>query len=143
MNTTTALQIAAKAAELTELSTTFQAKYGKRYHFAPDSPAEATDLYQAICSKQAEIAALLDPMALDNPMKRASEWWRWQQVMDIATAGELAREANHLIASCAYCEASVNEDSPAVLVAQQAIAGMLHPEVRSRVPLMQDTLATL
>jgi hypothetical protein len=135
MNTSAALQIAAKVAQLTELCTTFQAKFGKRFAFTPESPAETYELHRAICDKQAEIAALLDPESLHNPMKKASEWWRWQNTMDMATAGELARETNHLIASCAYAEAAPSEDGPshAVAAAQEAIAGMLHPEVRDRV----------
>ena len=106
MNTSAALQIAAKVAQLTELCTTFQAKFGRRFAFNPESPAEAYELHRAICDIQADIAELLDPESLHNPMKKASEWWRWQKTMDMATAGELAREINHLIASCAYAEAS-------------------------------------
>ncbi|MBI5667171.1 MAG: hypothetical protein HZC41_04115 [Chloroflexi bacterium] len=137
MNTTTALKIAASVAQLTGLCTTFQAKFGRRYQFTPDSPAEAYELHRAICAKQAEIAELLDDAALENPMKKASEWWRWQNTMDMATAGELAREVNHLIASCAYFEASpcASGHSPTITAAQEAIAGMLHPEVRARVPV--------
>ncbi|NWG17130.1 MAG: hypothetical protein HXY41_10880 [Chloroflexi bacterium] len=135
MNTSAALQIAAKVAQLTELCTTFQAKFGRRFAFTPESPAEAYELHRAICDIQADIAELLDPESLHNPMKKASEWWRWQNTMDMATAGELAQEINHLIASCAYAEASPCEDGTyhAISAAQEAIAGMLHPDVRERV----------
>lgn len=135
MNTTTALQLAAKVAELTQLCTIFQAKFGRRYMITPDSPAEAYELHRAICQKQGEMAALLDPDTLLNPMRKAAEWWRWQGTMDMATAAELAQEINHLIACCAYFEASPCESgqSPTITAAQEAIAGTLHPEVRSRV----------
>lgn len=135
MNTSTALQLAASVAQLTGLCTTFQAKFGRRYQFTPGSPTEAYDLHRAIGDKQAEIAGLLDESALQNPMKKASEWWRWQDTMDMATAGELAREVNHLIASCAYFEASpcASGRSPTITAAQEAIAGMLHPDVLARV----------
>ncbi len=134
MNTTTALQLAAQVAELTQLCTMFQAKFGRRYIITPDSPAEAYELHHAICEKQAAMAALLDEDALLNPMKKAAEWWRWQGTMDMATAGELAWEINHLVASCAYFDASpcASGHSPTVAAAQEAIAGMLHPDVRSR-----------
>ena len=132
MNTTTALQIAARVAELTGLCTTFQARFGRRYTVTPASPADAHHLHRAICDKQAEIAVLLDSGVIECAMKKASVWWRWQHTMDTATAGELAREANHLIACCAYFEASSCESgaSPGLMAAQAAIAGMLHPEVR-------------
>lgn len=132
MHTTTALQIAARIAELTELCTTFQAQFGKQYSLTSDSPAEAHTLHREICDKQEAIAALLDPQALRSPASKTSEWWRWQQTMDIATASALAQAANQLIASCAYAQASPNEAgaSPNMMASQAAIAAMLHPDAR-------------
>jgi hypothetical protein len=137
VKTSTALQVAVRVSELTGLCTTFQAKFGRRYIITPESPIEAYELHRAICDKQAEIAQLLDSGVIEHPMKKASEWWRWQNTMDTATAGELAREVNHLIASCAYFEAAPCESgtSPTIAASQEAIAGMLHPEVRQRVPV--------
>lgn len=135
MNTQTALKVAAKIAELTQLCTVFQARYGRRYAFTPDSPPEAQALHDAIGQKQQEIAALLDAEALQKPFRKPSEWWKWSQTMDTATAGELAQEANHLIACCAYFEADSRgmDSSYAVQASQAAIAGMLRPDLREAV----------
>jgi hypothetical protein len=141
MKTITALNIATKVAELTGLCTTFQAKFGKRFEFTSDSPAEAFALHRAIADKQAEIAQLLDHEALIEPAKQPSEWWRWHDAMNIATAGDLAQHANRLISSCAYREAGLHESDSAhaVFAAQVAIAGLLHPNARQKA---LDALAT-
>ena len=133
MNTARALQLAMKVAELTQLCTTFEAKYGRRYDFTPASPQDAQTLYRRMIAGQQAIAELLDPAALDNPRQPPCAWWRRHTAMDSASVGELAREVNRLIACCAYEEANpgpgAEESSYAVRASQEAIAGMLHPDV--------------
>lgn len=128
MNTANARQIAAKIAELIEFASIFQARYGKQYRMKPGSPAEAWDMHQAIFDQQVAIAHLLDPDALETPLTRASQWWKWQDAIDTGSACMMSAEASHLIACCASFEAAPRAaTSPVVSTSQAAIAGMLHP----------------
>jgi hypothetical protein len=128
MNTATARQLAAKIAELIELTSIFQARYGKQYRIKPGSPAEAWDLHQAIFDQQAVIAQLLDTAALENPLRRCPSWWKYQDTIDTGVVSLIAAEISHLIACCASFEAEPRAaSSPAVSSSQAAIAGMLHP----------------
>ena len=66
MNTVLARQMAARVAELIELASIFQCRYGKDYRLKPGSPANAWDLQQAIMNQQTAIASLLDASALET-----------------------------------------------------------------------------
>jgi hypothetical protein len=128
MNTITARNLAARVAELIELVSIFQARYGKQYRMKPGSPVEAWNLHQAIFDQQGVIARLLDTTALENPLHRCQPWWKWQDTMDTGLVMQLSQEVSHLIASCACFEAQPQgEMSHAVRSAQAALAGMLHP----------------
>jgi hypothetical protein len=128
MNTVAARTVAAHVAELIEFASIFQARYGKQYRMKPGSPAEAWNIYNAILDKQVTIASLLDYPALENPLQRCPQWWKYQDCIDIGTASMMATEVSHLIAACAWFEAEpIGEPSPVILSAQQVIAGMLQP----------------
>jgi hypothetical protein len=128
MNTVTARRIAALIAELVELASIFQARYGKDYRMKPGSPAEAWDLHQAIFDKQSDIARLLDVEALEQPLKRLPDWWKYRETLDTSMAAQLLQEAAHLIACCAAFETSPRAgSSPVVVTSQSVLAGMLHP----------------
>jgi hypothetical protein len=128
MNTATARQLAAKVAELIEFASIFQARYGKQYRMKPGSPAEAWDLYNTIFDQQVAIAQLMDAAALENPARRSTPWWKWQETIDTGVVAMIAAEVSHLIACCACFEAEPRaESSPAVGTSQSVIAGMLHP----------------
>lgn len=131
MNTARALELAMKVAELTQLCTTFEAKYGRRYELTPASPQEALTLYRRVVTGQQAIAQLLDPAAIENPRQPPCAWWRRHTTMDSASVSELAREVNRLISCCAYQEANpgAQDSSYAIQASQEAIAGMLHPDV--------------
>ncbi len=130
MNTVMARHLAAKIAELIELSSIFQSRYGKDYRLKPGSPADAWNLHQAIFEQQSAIAGLLDAEALENPLQRTTEWWQRQEVVDTALVGQMAQEAYHLISCCACREANPESESPIVKTSQRVIAGMLHPSTR-------------
>jgi hypothetical protein len=128
MNTITARRIAAQIAELVELASIFQARYGKDYRLKPGSPADAWDMHRAIFDKQSDIARLLDIEALEQPLKRLPDWWKYRDTVDTGMATQLSQAAAHLIACCAAFEASPRADSsPVVATSQSVIAGMLHP----------------
>jgi len=128
MNTTTARQLSAKIAELIELASIFQARYGKQYRIKPGSPTEAWELHQAIFDQQAVIAQMLDDAALESPLRRCAPWWKWQDTVDTGTVSLIAAEVCHLIACCASFEAEPRAAaSPVIETSQAAIAGMLHP----------------
>ena len=131
MNTVLARQLAARVAELIELASIFQCRYGKDYCLKPGSPADSWSLQQAIMNQQTAIASLLDASALETPAQRLPQWWKWQEIMDTAMATSLAQETCHLIAACACVEASPGATtSPVIIASQQVIAGMLHPSTR-------------
>ncbi len=128
MKTAIARQLAAKIAEMIELTSIFQARYGKQYRIKPGSPAEAWDLHQAIFDQQAVIAQLLDSDTLENPVRRCTAWWKYQDTIDTGVVSLIASEVSHLIACCASFEAEPRAaSSPAVAASQAVIAGMLHP----------------
>lgn len=127
MNTSTARSMAAEIAQLIELASIFQARYGKQYRMKPGSPAAAWDLQQSIFDCQVAIARLLDAQAVESP-RQDSTWWKWQETIDTAVASSIAQEISHLIASCACFEVEPRSaESPMVAASQRAIAGMLHP----------------
>lgn len=131
MNTTRARHMAARVAELIELASIFQCRYGKDYRLKPGSPADAWDLHQAIMNQQTAIASLLDPYAIETPAQRLPDWWKWQEIMDTGVATSLSQETCHLIAACACVDASPGSvSSPVIITSQQVIAGMLHPSTR-------------
>jgi len=137
MNTATARLIVSKIAELIELSSIFQTRYGRGYRMKPGSPESAWALHQAIFDQQREIAILLDLDVLENPSQAVTAWWKWQETMDSGIAGALAQEACHLIACCASFEANpMGTCSLAAVAAQRAIASRLHPS--SRMIAMQE-----
>ncbi len=128
MNTTMAQVLATKAAQLIELTSIFQSQYGKDYRMKPGSPDEAWTLQQAIFDLQAEIGHSLDMYALENPLKRVTPWWKFQDVMDNGIATQIAQEVFHLIACCAAQGVSQRtEPSPVIVCSQRTIAGFLHP----------------
>lgn len=128
MNTIIARHLSAKIAELIELASIFQSRYGKDYTMKPGSPREAWELHDAIFNQQVAIASLLDPDALENPLKRLPPWWKWQETIDTGNVNQLAQETNHLIACCAAHEATEpTEVSPIIACSQRVIAGILHP----------------
>ena len=128
MNTAMAHQLAVKAARLIELTSIFQSQYGKDYRMKPGSPESAWELQQAIFDLQGTMAGLLDPYALENPLRRVTPWWKYQDVMDTGMATQVAQEAFHLIACCASQEVSTRgEPSPVIICSQRTIAGLLHP----------------
>lgn len=131
MDTTTALQVAAQVAKLTELTTVFQVRCNFPSRFTDSTTADIDDLYQMIQHQQFAIARLLDGEALADPLLNESMWWQTQPVLDPRTVAELAQEANQLIACCAQMEA--DPYTPLVYPAsysQAVIAGLLHPDVR-------------
>ncbi|NWG18009.1 MAG: hypothetical protein HXY41_15395 [Chloroflexi bacterium] len=131
MNTSIAITLATQAAELTDLTTRFQARYSRLSRLSPDTPVDAHRLAHAIFEKQRDIALVLDVEALIEPQPRWP-WWKHQLTLDLAAVSDLAREINHLITCCAYSEAVGSSDlSPAIRSSQAAIAGMLHPDARA------------
>jgi hypothetical protein len=128
MNTPTAHQLMIEVSRLVEMTSIFQAAYGKQYVVKPGSPAEVWDLYQVICRQQVVVAHLLDATALEAPMQSCAKWWKRQDVIDLGIVTMLAQEALHLIACCAAYETQPRAvSSPAIGASQAAIAGMLHP----------------
>lgn len=128
MNTPTARHLANRMAELIEMSSIFDSRFGKDYCLKPGSPAEAWDLHNASLTLQSSIARLLDPVALENPLQRFPMWWKRHETLDACTATLIGQEAFHLIACCASFEAAQRlEPSPAILCSQRVIAGGLHP----------------
>ena len=131
MNTALARHLAAKVAELIEISSIFQSCYGKDYQMKPGSPEQAWDLYNAMMNQQTAIARLLDIDALEEPAQRLPQWWKWQEMMDTGMVAQMAQEAYHLIACCASYEAKpCGSHSPVISSSQRVIAGMLHPSTR-------------
>jgi hypothetical protein len=131
MNTTTAREIVCKVAHLAGLAATYTARFGTHYRICIDSTEEACTLYGEILAVQSEIAALLDPEALQTPYSRYGEWWKRMDVMDTAMVNELASEGFNLIGRCAYL--GVHEKTRwtnSDLVLQRSIAGLLHPNAR-------------
>jgi hypothetical protein len=128
MNIVTAHQLMAEVAKLTEMSSIFQARYGKHYRMKPGSPAEAWDLHQSIVHQQTAIARLLDIPALERPLLRCAQWWKNQDAMDYSITASLAQEVIHLIACCASADVQAHTvASPVIDVSQSIIAGLLHP----------------
>ena len=128
MDTVTAREVMIKVSELIELSSIFQARYGRDYRLVPGSPDEAWELYQAISDQQTAIARLLDLTALENPIRRCAQWWKSQDVINSSVVSMMAQEAAHLIACCASFETQPRAvASPVIDVSQSVIAGMLHP----------------
>jgi hypothetical protein len=131
MDTTTALQVAAQVAKLTELTTVFQVRCNFPSRLTDSTTADMDDLYQMIQHQQFAIARLLDDEALADPLLHESMWWQTQAMLDPQTVAELAQEANQLIACCAQVEADPHSRLvyPASY-SQAVIAGLLHPDVR-------------
>ncbi|GAB4512676.1 MAG: hypothetical protein OHK0046_12580 [Anaerolineae bacterium] len=129
MNMNNARAMLNHAAQLIELSATFQTRYGRDYAMKPGSPADAWELYDAIFTLECQIGRLLDANALENLHHRHGEWWKRQDVMDTATAREILEVTGHLIACCARVSANQTdaEWSYAIKTLQQSIAGMLPP----------------
>lgn len=131
MDTTLARHLAARVAELIELASIFQCRYGKDYRLKPGSPTDAWDLHQSIIDQQTAIAGLLDTYAIETPAQRVPQWWKNQDIMDTSTATSLAQEVCHLIAACACVDANPERvSSPVIASLQQVIAGTLHPSTR-------------
>lgn len=130
MNTSRAIAIATLVAELTDLTTRFQAQFGKPPRLTDQHPLNAHRLHRSIFFKQRAIAQLLDADVLADPTPRWP-WWKHQTTIDLMTVGDLSQEVNHLIACCAYYEVDSDSDLfPAIHSSQAAIAGMVHPAAR-------------
>jgi hypothetical protein len=128
MDTSTARQITDKAAELIELTSAFQSRYGKHYRMKPGTPDDIWQFERMIFNQQSALARLLDPDALRNPLHRFPNWWKLHDVLDDGMATQIALEALHLIACCAsYAANAPDKPSPAILCSQRVIAGLLHP----------------
>jgi hypothetical protein len=128
MNIQNTYEILNKAAQLVELSVTFQLKYGVHYILKPGSPAEAWSLYDQTLEIEAEIAALLDETPRDTPYSRHGKWWLRYDVMDHATARSLVAEAGNLIACTTHAAVDTERETAwSVISIQSVIAGMLHP----------------
>ncbi len=131
MNTARARLLAAKVAELIEITSIFQSCYGKNYRMKPGSPAQAWELYQAMNDQQMAIGQLLDIETLENPSQQLTQWWKFQESLDTSIVAQMAQEAYHLIACCASFEANPGaSNSPVIGCSQRVIAGMLHPSMR-------------
>lgn len=132
MDVKTAHLIVAQVASLTELVTRFQALFGSDYRMKPGSPARAWELDEQIRQTQAAIARLLDKQALDNPFIRHGRWWETQDVMNTSLMTELATTAVHLLMYCTCYETRDDKrEYPLTMrLAQETIAGMLHPAAR-------------
>ena len=102
MKVETARKLICEAAHLVELTSTFQAAYGKNQRIHAGSPRDIWSLYHDICDVQHKIAALLDDEALHTPVSTYGEWWKRQDVPDLGTAHALITQASQLIAACAH-----------------------------------------
>lgn len=129
MNTQLANQIMDDAVRLLNLSAAYHARYGQDSSLRPGSPDDAWQLYNESIALQFRIVRLLDERAVENPHRLHGEWWVRDDVMDTATAQQLLQEVSHLIARCTYFEVNDNRDEwcYAIHVAQNTIAGLLHP----------------
>ena len=133
MNARIAREMAAQIANLAELVAVFTAHYGSGYRMTEDSPAHAWELYQRIMTLQTNIANHLGQDALASPkFSRPGEWWKRQDVPDVAIINELAQDVFHLVARCAYHEALAHEagHTDTAFVLERSIAGILHPTTR-------------
>jgi len=132
MNMQTAINMSTRIAELMGLCSAFQAKFGTHYTLKPGSTHDAWDAYNVIVNKQAEIAAMLDPLALQSPHITLGKWWERTEIPELSTISRLMDEVTRLIGACAYCEMQQNEVevSYTVKAAQSVIAGLLHPSAR-------------
>jgi hypothetical protein len=129
MRTDIALELAQNVAHLVKLTAAFQAKYGRHYVLKPGSSSEAWTLYNQIFDEQVTIARMLDKRALEMPHETYTKWWERQDTMDLSVAKTLMQHISHLIATVTYFEAETQETdwSYAILCAESAIAGLLHP----------------
>lgn len=141
MKIQTAHRIMAHVANITTLAATFQAKYGSDYRLTSDSPAPSWELYRALMAEQANVAGLLEPIALETPYSRYGKWWERRDVIDSGLLNELSAIAMTLVERCAYLEAMNHStvNAPSLVIVQQSIAGMLHPSTRQ---LMVSSEAT-
>ncbi len=131
MNTAIARGLAENAARLMDIATRFEVLFGRNYQLKPGSPQEAWDLYQQAYEEQSRIARQLDVEALERPFVRWGQWWERRDMMDTGIINELVAEIFHLISYCACHEANSDEHFPVTLrLAQEAIAGILHPAAR-------------
>jgi len=131
MDTSVARSMLIEAAQLMELASTYQVRYGRQTRLKPGSSDDAWTLYQAALDSQCEIARLIDPAVLEAPNRRRMSWWERQDVVDTGVVREIIDDIGHLIACCAYAQAEAEnghtEWSYAVESAQSVIAGLLHP----------------
>ena len=127
----TAHELLQHAGHLAELTTTFQASYGKGYRINAGSDRDTWVLYRNIQDAQQAIARLLSEDALEHPHALSGQWWDRYDVPDASISQALVGQAGHLIAACAYCEANKATDDcyRSVDATQRAIAGMLHPSI--------------
>ncbi len=134
MNMQTAINMSTRIAELMGLCSAFYAKFGAHYVLNSSSTHEAWDAYNVIVNKQSEIAAMLDPHALQTPHITLGKWWERTEIPELSTIARLMDEATRLISACAYCEMKPNEVevSYTVKAAQSVIAGLLHPLARKQ-----------
>jgi hypothetical protein len=128
MDTGLARQIALAIADLMQPVSIFQSCFGKDYRLKPGSPTQVWELHQAIKEQQVLIASLLDASALESPIQRLPQWWKYQEMPDVGTVTAMMQEACHLIAACSCHEANPQTaQSPVLATAQRVLAGMLHP----------------
>jgi len=119
------------AGHLAELTSTFQAAYGRHYRVNAGSDQDTWALYRNINDAQQAIARLLTDEALEHPHALSGKWWDRYDVPDTSVSQAILSQAGHLIAACAYCEAkNVTDDCyRSIDATQRAIAGMLHPSI--------------
>lgn len=134
MNITRAQQINGHIAQLAELATTFNARYGCGYTLSEVSPREAWELHRQTMATQAMIANLLDVEATLTPFIRYGRWWDKQDVPTLGIITEMAQEAIRLVTVTSTLEALGEDDAfnHKTRPIQESIAGMLHPHVRQR-----------
>ena len=131
MNTVATREIIDRIARLAELVASFNASYGRDYRIDLNSPNSAVELYNRIMNEQQTIAGLLTPEAVEKPFARFGAWWNRRSVMDLALINEMASAAFDLIGRYAYAveDGRINaQEARSILLVQQSIAGMLHPD---------------
>jgi hypothetical protein len=132
MNIKRAHQIHCALANIAELASSYNARYGSNTRINDNSPADAHEIYNRFMEEQSNIASLLDTKALNAPYMRWEKWWESRDVMNLGLVNELASAALRLVEHIACLEAmGKNPDNEgSVCNLQETIAGMLHPLAR-------------
>jgi len=118
-----------QAGQLAELTSTFQATYGRNYRINAGSDRDTWRLYRHIQDVQANIARLLTPANRDAANPMSSPWWERHDVPDASLAQAIVSQVGHLIAAAAYNAVQNGDGTRSIDATERAIAGMLHPSV--------------